>query len=101
MQNKGKDARGSVKHGGGGSVMVRGGFGGGTMGHLYRVKRTLKKEGYHYTPCMHAMPCGQHLIGANYVLQQDNDSKHTSKLCQNYLGKKQSAGVLSVMEWAA
>ena len=25
----------------------------------------------------------------------------TDKLCKNYLGKKQSAGILSVMEWPA
>ncbi|KAM9358381.1 low-density lipoprotein receptor-related protein 8-like [Symphorus nematophorus] len=41
------------------------------------------------------------LIGANFILQQDNDPKHTSKLCKNYLGKKQAAGILSVMEWPA
>ena len=34
----------------------------------------------------------------NFLLQQDNDPKHTSKLCKNYLGKKQSASILSVME---
>ena len=49
----------------------------------------------------HAIPCGQGLIGANFLLQQDKDPKHTSKLCKNYLGKTQSAGILSVMEWPA
>ena len=39
------------------------------------------------------------MIGANFLLQQDNDPKNTSKLCKNDLGKKQSAGILSVMEW--
>ena len=38
-------------------------------------------------------------------LQQDNDPKHTSKLCKNYLGKKQkqlqTAGILSVTQWPA
>ncbi|XP_064805726.1 uncharacterized protein LOC135522937 isoform X2 [Oncorhynchus masou masou] len=32
---------------------------------------------------------------------QDNDPKHSSKLRKNYLGKKQSAGILSIMEWPA
>ena len=41
------------------------------------------------------------MTGANFLLQQDNDPKHNSKLCKNYLGKKQSAGILSVMEWPA
>src|SRR4029434_6641870 len=41
------------------------------------------------------------LIGANFLLQQDNDPKHTSKLCKKYLGKKQAAGMLFVIEWPA
>ena len=81
----------SVKHGGG-NVMVRGCFGAGKVGDLYKVKGILQ---------CHAIPCAQRLIGANFLLQQDNDTKHTSKLCKNYFVKKQSAGILSVMEWPA
>lgn len=44
-------------------------------------------------------PCEWHLIRVNFLLQQDNDPKHSSKLCKNYLGKKQSAGIVSIMEW--
>ena len=40
------------------------------------------------------------MIGANFLLQKHNDPMHTSKLCNNYFGKKQSAGIMSVMEWA-
>ena len=90
----------SVKHGGG-NVMVWGCFGGGKVGDLYRVKEILKKEGYHSILQLHAIPCGWRLIGASFLLQQDNDPKHSSKLCNNYLGKKQSAGILSIMEWPA
>ena len=78
----------SVKHGGG-NVMVWGCFGAGKVGDLY-LYSILQR---------HAIPCGQRLIGDKFLLQQDNDPKHTSKLCKNYLGKKQSAGILSVMEW--
>ncbi|CDQ85386.1 unnamed protein product [Oncorhynchus mykiss] len=88
----------SVKHGGG-NVMVWGCFGGGKVGDLYRVKGIMKKEGYHSILQHHAIPCGQSLIGANFLLQQDNDPKHSSKLCKDYLGKNQSAGILSIMEW--
>uniref|UniRef100_A0A8K9WPQ4 TBC1 domain family member 15 n=1 Tax=Oncorhynchus mykiss TaxID=8022 RepID=A0A8K9WPQ4_ONCMY len=49
----------------------------------------------------HAIPCGWRLFGANSLLQQDNDPKNSSKLCNNYLGKKQSAGILSIMDWPA
>jgi hypothetical protein len=81
--------------------MVWGCFGGGKVGDLYRVKGILKKKGYHSILQSHAIPCRRRLIGANFLLQQDNDAKHSSKLCKNYLGKKQSAGSLSIMEWPA
>ncbi|KAL6476532.1 hypothetical protein MHYP_G00150310 [Metynnis hypsauchen] len=29
------------------------------------------------------------LVGQGFILQQDNDPKHKSKLCQNYLRKKE------------
>ena len=90
----------SVKHGGG-NVMVWGCFGAAKVGDLYRVKGILNKEGYHSILQRHAIPSGQRLIGANFILQQDNDPKHTSKLCKNYLEQKQAAGILSVMEWPA
>ncbi|XP_056143244.1 uncharacterized protein LOC130118936, partial [Lampris incognitus] len=77
----------SVKHGGG-NVMVWGCFGAGKVGDLYRVKGILNKEGYHSILQRHAIPSGQRLIGANFILQQDNDPKHTSKLCKNYLEQK-------------
>uniref|UniRef100_A0AAY5K0X9 Paired domain-containing protein n=1 Tax=Esox lucius TaxID=8010 RepID=A0AAY5K0X9_ESOLU len=84
-----------------GNVMVWGCFGGGEVGDLYRVNGTLKKDGYQSILQHHAIPCGQRLIGDNFLLQQDNDPKHSSKLCKNYLGEKQSGGILSIMEWPA
>ena len=58
----------SVKHGGG-NVMVWGGFGDDKVGYLYRVKRILKKEGYHSIWQRHAIPCGRCLVQANFLLQ--------------------------------
>ena len=72
-----------------------------SRGTLVVVNGTLKKECYHSILQRHAIPWGRSLIGANLLLQQDNDPKHSSKLCNNYLGKKQSAGILSIMEWPA
>jgi hypothetical protein len=63
----------SVNHGIG-NVMVWGYFGGGKVGYLYRVKGILKKEGYLSIFQRHAIPCGWRLFGANFLLQQDNDS---------------------------
>ena len=89
----------SFKHFGG-NVMIWRSIG-DKVGDLYRVKGILKEEGYHSILQRHAIPCGWHIIGVNFLLQQDNDPKHSSKLCNNYLGKKQSAGILSIMEWPA
>ncbi len=86
----------TVKHGGG-SVMVRGCFGAGKVGDLYHVHGILNQHGYHSILQRHAVPSGQRLIGHGF--QQDNDPKHTSKLCKSYLERKQSAGIMSVMEW--
>ena len=69
--------------------MVWGCFGAGKVGDLYKVKGILNKKGYHSILQHHAIPWGQCLIEANFLLQQDNDPKHTSKLYKNYLGKKQ------------
>ena len=33
------------------------------------------------------------------MLQQDNDPKHTSKLCKNYLQRKAEAGTIKILEW--
>jgi hypothetical protein len=84
----------------GGNVMVWGCFGGGKVGDLYKVEGILKEGCDSILQC-HAILSGQCLIGANFLLQQDNDSKHSSKHYNNYLGKKQSAGILSIMEWPA
>ncbi|MCJ8728664.1 hypothetical protein PDJAM_G00006990 [Pangasius djambal] len=81
--------------------MVWGCFGAGKVGDLYRVQGILNQHGYHSILQRHAIPSGQRLIGHCFILQQDNDPKHTSKLCKSYLEKKQSAGVLSIMEWPA
>ena len=81
--------------------MVWGCFGGCKVGDFYRVKGILKREGDHSILQHHAIPCGRRLIGANFLLQQDNDPKHSSKLCKNYIGKKQSAGLLFIIGWPA
>ena len=72
-----------VKHGGG-NVKVWGCCGGGKVGDLNRGKRDLEEGlSLHF-----ATPCGRRLIGDNFLLQQDNDPKHSSKLCNNYLRKR-------------
>ena len=59
----------------------------------------MKKEHYHSILQRHAIPSGINLIGRGFIFQQDNDPKHTSKLCTSYLEGKKVAGDLNIMEW--
>ena len=88
----------TVKHGGG-SAMFWGCFGGLHVGDLFQVKGIMKKEEYHSILVRHAIPSGKRLFGSAWVFQQDNDPKHTSKLCQNYLKQKAESGEIVQMEW--
>ncbi|KAF2903608.1 hypothetical protein ILUMI_02579 [Ignelater luminosus] len=88
----------TVKHGGN-SVMVWGSFGANKVGDLVRIEGIMRKEQYHQVLSKHAVPCGTKLIGKGFVMQQDNDPKHTSKLCRDYLDSKQRSKTLINMIW--
>lgn len=88
----------TVKHGGG-SAMVWGCFAGEKVGDLVKIEGILKKEGYHRILQKHAIPSGKRLVGRGFVLQQDNDPKHTSNLCKNYVAKKAASKELVNMVW--
>ena len=47
----------------------------------------------------HALPSGLKLSGHGFILQQDNDPKHTSKLSRKYLQRKYDHGLLVVMDF--
>ena len=81
--------------------MIWGSFAGSRVGDLHRVTGTLNKKGYHSILQHHAIPSGPCQVGQEFIQQQDNDSKHTSRLCQNYLGRKEQDGRLEIMEWPA
>ena len=89
----------TVKHGG--SVMIWGSFAGSRVGNLHRVTDTLNLKGNHSILQRHAIPSGLHLVGQGFILQQDNNPKHTSRLCQNYLIRKEQDSRLQIMEWPA
>ena len=82
-----------MKHGGGG-VMVWDCFAGRTVGDLFKIQGTLNQHGYHSILQPHAITSGSGLSGTIICFQQDNDPKHTSRLCNGYLTKKKSDGVL-------
>ena len=91
----------SVKHGGG-NVMVWGCFGGGKVGDLYKVKGILKKEGYNSILQRHATSCNAMQRHATPLVPISSYNRTmTQSTAPNYLGKKQSTGILSIMEWPA
>jgi hypothetical protein len=90
----------TVTHGGG-SVMAWGSFAGSRVGELHRVSGTLNQYGYHSILQCHAIPSGVRLVGQGFIPQQDNDPEHTSRLCHNYLRRKEQDGSLQIMEWPA
>ena len=81
--------------------MIWGSFAGSRVGDLHRVTGTLNQKGYHSILQRHVIPSCLRLVGQGFILQQDNDSKHTSRLCQNYLRRKEQDGRLQIMEWPA
>ena len=81
--------------------MIWGSFAGSRVGNLHRVTGTLNQKGYHSILQHYAIPSGLRLFGLGFILQQDNDPKHTSRRCQNYLRRKEQDGRLQIMEWPA
>lgn len=88
----------TVKHGGG-SVMVWGCFGNNRVGDLIKIDGILNKEGYKQILEDNALPSGLRLIGRGFVFQEDNDPKHSSKLCRGFLAEKEKRRVLNYMVW--
>lgn len=69
------------------------------VGDLKKIVGTMRKEDYHRILKYNVIPSGTGLIGEGFVFQQDNDPKHTSKLCTDYINAKKRAGTLKFMEW--
>ena len=42
---------------------------------------------------------GKKLIGKGFVLQQDNDPKHTANIVKRYLNNKEKSGEMKLLEW--
>ena len=73
---------------GGGSIMVWGCFSFDGVGNIHRIQGKLDQNGYHSILVRQALPSGKSLIGHGFIMEQDNDPKHTSKKCKDYLQKK-------------
>lgn len=90
----------TVKHGGG-SVLVWGSFSGKRVGDLVKIEGILNKEGYLKILQENAVPNGIDLVGPGFIFQQDNDPKHSSKLCRGYVNGLEEEGQLVNMVWPA
>ena len=90
----------TMKHGGG-SVMVWGGFCGAGTSPLKLIEGRMDKFAYKQILIHHGLKAGKKLLGKGFVFQQDNDPKHKSHLCMNYLQGKERDGLLKIMDWPA
>ena len=86
----------TVNHGGGGvmvwsALLV-------TLSVIY-LEFKVHLTSYHSILQRYAIPSGLGLVGLSFVFQQDNYSKHTTRLCKGYWTKKESDGVLHQMTW--
>ena len=88
----------TVKHGGG-SLQVWGCIFANGVGDLVRINGILNAEKYRQILIHHAIPSGRRMIGTKFILQQDNDPKHTANVIKNYLQRKEEQEVLEVMVW--
>ena len=77
----------TVKHGGE-NIMVWGSILGGGVGDLVKIEGIMDKKVYHNILVRHAVLFGRRLIVDNFVFQEDNDPKHPSNYCRNYLRRK-------------
>lgn len=88
----------TVKHGGT-SVLVWGCFCYLGVGTLHRIPSIMRKEDYLEILENYAVPSGLQLLGQNFVFMQDNDPKHTARVCKNYLNQQEEANNLKIMTW--
>ena len=88
----------TIKHGGG-SIQVWGCISSKGVGNLVRIDGIMTSKRYKQTLIYHAVPSGHRLIGENFILQHDNDPKHTANMIKRYLGRKKEQGASQLMKW--
>ena len=68
------------------------------VGELIRVENRMRKEDYMQILEQYAIPPGCHLISRNFIMHQNKDLKHSSKLRKGFLLLKETQGVLDNMK---
>ena len=71
------------------------------VGDSHQVNDKFHQTGYHSILQHHAILSGTRLVGQRFILMQDNNPKHTSKLCQRYIKNKEEQLVLQLMSLPA
>lgn len=90
-----KNLRPTIKHGGG-SIMLWGCFAASGPGKLVRINGIMDSAAYQSILADNLQPSARQLgLHRNWVLQQDNDPKHTSRSTQAWIQEQH----LRVMEW--
>lgn len=87
---------GTVKHGGG-NIMVWGCFSGHGMGPIYKINGIMDR--FHYKKILEEvmLPFADWNMPLSWIYQHDNDPKHTSKVCKEWLQAKK----IEVLKWPA
>ncbi len=83
----------TMKHGGG-SIMIWAAISAHGAAPLKRIVGIMEQKMYHGILVHHAIPAGKRLLGQPFVFMEDNDPKHSSKLCRSYIGRQEEKGIL-------
>ena len=74
--------------------MIWGTFTNCKVSDWHQMNGKLNQTGHHSILQHHVISCGMWLVSQRFALMQDNDPKHTSKLCQTYIKSKEEHYVL-------
>ena len=103
-RGKGKSVRyepentvGTTKHGGG-NIMVWGDICTNGPSKLHHIEKIMDKHVYHDILVRIAVKAERHLIGHNFVYQEDNDPKHSARLNRKHLSTLEDRGTQTRME---
>jgi hypothetical protein len=78
---------------GGGSIMLWGAISANGTLPLKLINGIMDKKVYHSILVRNAVPGGLKLLKKGFIFQEDNDPKHASNFCRNYLERKEKAGL--------
>ena len=74
-------------------------FGNNMVGDFLQVVGKMNQHHYLSILDKHAVRSGTRLIGQGFVFQNDNDPKHTARLCRHYLDEQFRCRKLYIMKW--